>query len=555
MLFDQCLTLEMLAEDFNSNGTIKNASNVSFIFINQNYHVRDNLKLLFIGISVTQLKPWIAKHHVTVYCMGDLSITYSSVRIITIESVEFYDCAKFQPLITFSKTNTTTEMIALINSSFHRSMFGSIHIRGQVFELKVINCLFSANVNDYGVSIESVASADFKNSTFSNNAAGSVMFSGLTAIASSKFRFCYFLNNTSKYAKYGSAINVKIFLLDLSIKHCTFQKSVGPSVRITISLFYSLRYLVGNIEIMNSNFLENEEHFDGDVAIEGILSISVIMSNFSDINGKGSIHVTDVPSVYFEACNFFNNYNNYYDRGGALTLYHSQRVSVIGCNFLFNTAENKGGAFYAEHVTALNIQNCIFSNNSGQEGGALYINHVHLFNMTNCTIKYNKAHGDAGALSIYTNIYRDNVTVSFCTFVGNQAGKNCGVFAGELSYFYISNSNFTTNMANGSGGALIIYSTTLCIYNSIFLKNQASIEGGAIITNTTFITVPQKLIVVNTTLDNNLAMRGGAMAIRSDELHLHSLNFYENHAEQNGGANTGIGGAIYLYNITTYFGL
>ena len=537
MVFDHCLTLEMLAEDFNSNGTMIHASNVSVIFINQNYYVHDNLKLLFVAISAVQLKPWITKDRVTVYCMGDLSITYSGVRIITIKSVEFYYCGKLQPLITFSKTNTTTETIALINSSFHRSVFGSIHIQGPVVEFKVINCLFSENMNDSGVYIESVSSVDFKNSTFSNNAAGSVMFSGLTAIASTKFSLCYFFNNTSKYEIFGSAIDVQISLLDISIKNCTFKKSVGPSVIINGSLFYSLMHLVGNIEIMNSNFLENLAHSSGDVVIESILNVSVIMSNFSSINGEGSINFFKVPSVYIEACNFFNNYNNNNNRGGTLNLYRSDRLSVIGCNFQCNTAKHDGGALFAGHVATVNIQTCIFSGNSGQEGGALSIRNVYHFNMTNCTVKYNKAHGDAGALRF--KYIKKNATVSFCTFVGNQAGKNGGVlavFVRDLSFFDINNSNFTNNVANGSGGALIFYSLTLCIYNSIFSKNQARIEGGAIITNNTFIRVLQKVIVVNTTLVNNSAMRGGAMAIKYDELYLHSLTFYDNHAEQKGGA-------------------
>ena len=536
MLFDQCLTLEMLAEDFNSNGTIVNASNVSVIFINQNYYMHENLKLLFIAISAVQLKPWITNRHVSIYCMGDLSIIYSGIRIITIESVEFYDCGKFQPLITFSKTNTTTEMIALINSSFHRSIYGSIHICGQVVELKVINCLFCENMNEYGVHIESVSSVDFKNSTFSNNAAGSVIFYGLTETASSKFSHCYFRNNTSEDETYGSAIDVhNISLLNIFIKNCTFQKSVGPSVRINTGLIKPI-YLVGSIEITNSNFQENVAHSSGDVVINGIFNISVITSNFSDINGAGSINVFNVLSVYIEACNFFNNYNNDYVTRRALNLFLSQRVSVIGCNFQFNTAEN-GGALYAGLGTALNIQNCTFSNNSAQKGGALHIYAVHNFNMTNCTIKYNKACGDAGALSIFTNIYIEvNVTVSYCAFVGNQAGGHGGVFAGNLNFLNISNSNFTNNVANGSGGALIMDSSNLSIYNSIFLKNQARIEGGAIITHHNVIRILQKVIVFNTTLDKNSAMRGGAMAIKSGELHLHSLTFYENHAEQMGGA-------------------
>ena len=536
MVFDQCLTLEMLSEEFNSNGTIINASNVSVIFINQNYCVHDNLKLLFIQISAVQLKHWITKDRVTVYCMGDLSITYSSVRIITIESVEFYDCGKFQPLITFSKTNTTTEMIALINSSFHKSIFGSIHIRGPVVDMKVINCVFSENMNDYGVIIESVSSVDFKKTTFSNNAAGSVVFSGLTAIASSKFSHCYFFNNTSKFEQYGTAIDVEISLLDISIKNCTFQKSFGPSVSIITNLGYS----PGSLEIINSNFLENVAHSSADVEIESILNVSVLMTKFSDIHGEGSIKIFNVTSVYIEACNFFNNYNNYYSSEGALNLYRTQTVSVIGCNFRNNTAVNEGGALYAGHVTALNIQNCLFSSNSGREGGALSIDDVDQFNMTNCTIKYNRAHRDAGALKITNN----NVTVSFCSFVGNQAGTNGGVFAiygDDSSFFNISNSNFTNNVANGSGGALIIYSSTLCMYNSIFYKNQAIIEGGAITTGFSykFITgFPQKVIVINTTLVNNSAMRGGAMAITFllKELYLHSLTFYENLAEQKGGA-------------------
>ena len=101
------------------------------------------------------------------------------------------------------------------------------------------------------------------------------------------------------------------YLVQLFIKNCTFQKSVGPSVRISTGLLKPI-YLVGSLEITNSNFLENVAHSSGDVVINGIFNVSVITSNFSDINGEGSIKVFNVLSVYIEACNFFNNYNNDY---------------------------------------------------------------------------------------------------------------------------------------------------------------------------------------------------------------------------------------------------
>ena len=533
MQFHPCLTLEMLAEEFSINGT-GNVSNVSIIFMDENYSVYDNLRLLFSGLSMMELKPWNNYSHVSIHCEGDLTITYSAVRIITIESVQFYDCGKFEPVITFQRTNINFEVVALMNTSFLRSMFGFVRILGEVVKLKVTNCLFSENMNSFGVYIKSLSSGFFRDLTFVNNAKGSVSFVDITSMSTSNFSHCSFINNTSEGEQFGSSINIHNSWLAISIVNCTFKNSSGHAVFTRIIKDYLKPSLTGYLEIINSSFAENSEDYGAALVIDGKYNASVKMSNFTanaGIANGGAIVFIKGPSLHIKACNFVNNFA---DEGGALSIEETKDVSIIDSNFQYNTANSNGGALIITFVDAVSIQKCSFFSNSGRTGGALSISEVHYFNTTSCNFNHNTAHVHAGAVYVERS---GNNFITLCTFTANQAERNGGSLALFSTASNLTNSTFINNAANGSGGALILHLSNLVAYDCMFSENQARLDGGAIIANRTG---TQKVVIVNSTLFNNSAFRGGALAATytANGLHLNSLIFDENQAEQ--------GGAVYI---------
>ena len=105
------------------------------------------------------------------------------------------------------------------------------------------------------------------------------------------------------------------------------------------------------------------------------------------------------------------------------------------------------------------------------------------------------------------------------------------VFSSTMSFH---NSKYIENIADRSGGALILAGSKIQLYNCMFINNSVSPTGvgGAIIIKSS-----KNLIVYNTLFIANEAKIGGAMKIeRTPKVILLKCQFTNNMAENNGGA-------------------
>jgi len=161
--------------------------------------------------------------------------------------------------------------------------------------------------------------------------------------------------------------------------------------------------------------------------------------------------------------------------------------------FLFdsNTSASAAGAIYISPTAAAIIDHATFTNNHGANGG-----------------------NNGGAIALdasSTLVIRDSEFTGNLAGVTNNSGANGGAIAGRNgSTIDIASTLFTTNTANGMGGAVFNnqpgQSTTIA--SSTFLGNLATSNGGALAINTG----DQRLLVRDTLFDNNTSnVSGGAI--------------------------------------------
>ena len=237
--------------------------------------------------------------------------------------------------------------------------------------------------------------------------------------------------------------------------------------------------------------------------------------NISHCIFKGStkdvgVNVTYTSSRIVISDTVFEN-NNF----GSLKLHpNTNGVSVIitleRCVFSCNKAGNdsRGAAIVVEgkvwRLSASNvikISHCQFWNNSADDGGAVIISDFHKIHIKNSEFTKNMAYGSGGAIKLRGTTIRKKkheFIIEMCTFVDNYA-QNGGViyikvFAQSQTVHSIANSNFSSDIATENGGAILMIWEKH--FHSLFLSRTHSVY----INNVTFV--------------NNLAENGSALYLR-----------------------------------------
>lgn len=116
--------------------------------------------------------------------------------------------------------------------------------------------------------------------------------------------------------------------------------------------------------------------------------------------------------------------------------------------------------------SSVSSSNSIFSRNSADTGGVLKLSGF--CNVMKCEFLENTSTSEGGALHLsFSSPYSPDVT--YCAFVGNQAGAEGGAIFGGVS---VSNSVFLGNSSNRLGGAICSpsYSSSI-VSNCTFLNN------------------------------------------------------------------------------------
>lgn len=231
-----------------------------------------------------------------------------------------------------------------------------------------------------------------------------------------------------------------------------------------------------------------------------------------DINGNGS---TITPSCIDNNCNTIhflsmtNLYPSYYsslslslsnltiagfanryhdlDRGiaGAIYLSKLSMVNIFNVNFIHNRAVNGAAIYFDVENKNVNIDNCLFYNNTATEdhGGAIYANMDNSYvAFYNSTFFDNLAVGYGGAINIDNG--NNYWTFTQCKFA-NNTGLSGGAFnaISNNKHLTFTSCDFINNSGNVDGGALRVesYNTYLSIHNCNFRHNYCASRGGAVL--------------------------------------------------------------------------
>lgn len=176
-----------------------------------------------------------------------------------------------------------------------------------------------------------------------------------------------------------------------------------------------------------------------------------------------------------------------------------------------SAAGNDGGAVYARGN--LTLENCTVTGNSAADdaGAIVVFTNVNL-TVTGCVFSNNSAAvpgGDGGAINhLGTGASTSNITITDSTFQSNTANRGGALFLGGSASqtTSVSGSTFTGNTAadDGTGGGAVLALTgTHSFTNSTFSGNTTNGSGGAIRNNSTGTINLNFVTIAGNTADNN----------------------------------------------------
>jgi parallel beta helix pectate lyase-like protein/S-layer family protein/polymorphic membrane protein len=208
-------------------------------------------------------------------------------------------------------------------------------------------------------------------------------------------------------------------------------------------------------------------------------------------------------------------------------------VMMIDSTLSYNNVYMYGGGVYSQGGT-VTVSNSTLSNNASVVGGGVY-NAGGTMMVSNSIFSYNS--GDPLMSSAAGGIYNiGTLTISDSTFSNNSAQDSGGGIFHSGGTLTITNSIFSGNSASGyhSAGGGIINDDTLIITNSTFSGNSAEV-GGAIYNNGTL----GMLTVTDSTFSGNSALDGGGI-FNYDTLTVTNSTFSGNGTSSYGSSGGGI---------------
>lgn len=342
----------------------------------------------------------------------------------------------------------------------------------------------------------------------------------------------------------------------------------------------------GTVDIYGYKFLNNSAVEGGAISRQSATEITIQDSPYSLVDAMfkgnnatsgGAIFTTngttEITDYTFE--------NNSATNGGAIYA-HGGTINPTDCKFggddtsLGNTASNEGGAIMILNGSTINLKSddnasmAIIKNNTADaDGGAISVNKGKLY-VTGYTFESNNAKGTSnGGGAIYTlgnagatveltnSVFTSNIAnknggaicnngsnpvITNCKFVGNSSttGNGGAIYNGWGREVELKPGDATQNIFDGNytsagyGGAIGIGSGSLTVEEYTFNSNDAATNGGAI-----YVTGDAgELMVTSSTFESNTSSStGGALLIRYKKAMVDDCEFITNESlENNGGA-------------------
>ena len=164
--------------------------------------------------------------------------------------------------------------------------------------------------------------------------------------------------------------------------------------------------------------------------------------------------------------------------GGALAI-SSSNVSVVNSTFDRNSA-GAGGAIFASQRSNIVIINTNFRENSVRGryclGGVMYAEVTCSVSIDNCTFGGNEAVGNGGVFTVTGS----TLTIGSSEFINNSAERGAVIYAKDSNIIRIEDSLFINNSASISGGVITEVRAEVRISNCTFSGNKAGTYAGVI---------------------------------------------------------------------------
>jgi len=241
--------------------------------------------------------------------------------------------------------------------------------------------------------------------------------------------------------------------------------------------------------------------------------------------------------------------------GGALYSNTSSPIIIHGnTEFIENHSDTSGGAIYT--AGGLTVRNTVFRGNDCiYSGGAIYHHYANIdyqrryLLMEDCTFAENRSSlGGAVILSASSTVPDEGTyaTIQNCTFKENVAFKNeinngngAALYITRNSDATVKNCTFEGNKADTNAGALSIHSGShVTVPDCTFKNNTASFGGAMYVSSESVVDISDLRFEGNKALANDQGSGGlgGAIYTYGIDLPFENIDFYNNHADSNGGA-------------------
>lgn len=316
----------------------------------------------------------------------------------------------------------------------------------------------------------------------------------------------------------------------------------------------------GSIKSLTNNTYSGNKAYNGG----GLYNLGIIDAIENEVYSNNSARLAGGAITNFATINTINatfTNNSTTDEnsfGGAI--FNSGKIGAINGIFDGNTSTSAGGAI--TNVGEISSISGKFTNNQAKiAGGAIVTGDVrnetltlnaNLKEIKNSIFENNKATDKSGGGgAIMNNQFTNTLTINSSSFNSNSANDGGAIFnTGSLA---VSNSTFTNNTAQRTGGAIANVSDTeqkvnanLTVQNSNFYNNQSDMAGGAIYTDST-LTVKNSNFYNNRTNktvsaenskgnEESSGLGGGAISSVMGDLNIEEASFTNNETNGNGGA-------------------
>ena len=571
-----CLTLSQFA----ANTSYYLAENTTLVLQPGNHSLRSSLLVFNVSaFTMYQVDP----HRSRVQCEQSSELLFETVNNINITSLNLLEC--------FNSKVVNVKRFGLSNARFYGSFFVTSGTGLEIIESNayLTNCLFTHYY--YGIHRSvltfSYTFPDFVTSNIAWKWIGGALIVGSSNVTITQSNF------TENRAQLGGAIyaenssNVSIFntTFHFNTANSSFfayedvaaggalYAAHNTSVTICSSYFNKNNVFFGQsiggaLAIYRSAVIIEESMFTSHIVAQlgGVAFIydSTTVIQHSTFN---NCKVDKFGSVLFMVNSdtlYLNNTasGNHARTSAGVIFMASSVIHIHKSNFSNNFASVDGGVIYARkdnqiflnsgtfsenfasyggvikvNSSLVEIQNCMFSNNTADDGGVLYLDSKYPYfssiSIHQSSFFNNTARNLGGVLYTYS---RSNNTILECnnTFIRNKARGGATVYAYNIQTLSSKNSYFEENEVMGVGIVFLMKTVTYFSGKTTFYKNTGTLL--VIESKISFAGMVNFTTNAQQHITSDIYMKGGAITSVLSEITSNATLVLHNNTGFNGGA-------------------